>query len=182
MRSFSVTAFQGMPSLEHLQHLFPALDGTLALSLFSVWALEDNFAAVRAENQRAQDNGTEPSSRPWTKLARVACSAHMFYVLGLRCPIGLVMLDRITRYTKRYLVAALREQPVRRLELSLVLSRGLEVFDELFPPELGDTLTHLTLFCDESQYGGASKAEQAALLTRHWDDIMVRASSSIALT
>ncbi|KAM5543599.1 hypothetical protein V8D89_002850 [Ganoderma adspersum] len=173
VRSFSVAQYQGMPSLEHLQHLFPALDGTLTFYLFGVWAKEGNFTAVRAANQRAQDNGTEPSPRAWTKLARVACSAHMFYVLGLRCPIGLVMLDRISRYTKRYLVAALREQPVRRLELSLELSRGLKVFDKLFPPELGDTLTHLTLFCQDERYGGSDNAIQGAAAARgHWDDIL----------
>ncbi|KAI1787986.1 hypothetical protein LXA43DRAFT_673367 [Ganoderma leucocontextum] len=181
VRSFSVTSFVGMPVLDHLQHLFPALDGTLSLSTFGTWTNEDEFAGVRAANQRAQESERDnPLSRPWKKLDRVVCNVFMFYVLGLRCPVRLVMLDDGSLSTKRYVAEALRENPIPRLKLSLTLSHGLGVFEGLFPPELGGTLTHLTLFCEDDQdawpQGGA---DAATVARRRWDDLVDKMRSSL---
>ncbi|KAI1787979.1 hypothetical protein LXA43DRAFT_673278 [Ganoderma leucocontextum] len=181
VRSFSATAFGEMPLLDHLQHLFPALDGTLSLSTFGIWTNEDEFAGVRAANQRAQESERDsPPSRAWKKLDRVVCNVFMFYVLGLRCPVRLVMLDSGSAYRKRYIVAALRENPVPRLKLSLRLSHGLGVFEGLFPPELGGTLTHLTLFCEDDQYARSQgDADAATIARRRWDDLVDKMRSSL---
>ena len=169
VRSLSVNYFMGRPLLEPLQHLFPALDGTLAVGQTDFDDSEEAFAAIRAANRRAQD---EKGS--WTKLGRVVCSAMAFYVLGLSCRIRLAVLDAGDGYypperQQRFIVVALGENPVPRLTLSLVLDGGLGVLNGLFSPELGDTLTHLTLVLDTVGHWDVEPPVEFG-----WDELLVR--------
>ncbi|PIL30092.1 hypothetical protein GSI_07766 [Ganoderma sinense ZZ0214-1] len=150
VRSLSVGFLEGQPLLEDLQHLFPALDGTLSLGTLDARCKMGTYDHMRAINQRAQEPNGDGSparpSRPWTRLDRVICSGQMLYVLGLRCPIQLAMLDfnGISNYA-RYAAVALRENPVPRLKLTLEHDFASGALDEVFSPELARTLTHLTL-------------------------------------
>ncbi|PIL28538.1 hypothetical protein GSI_08579 [Ganoderma sinense ZZ0214-1] len=141
VRSLSFQLF-GEPLLDHLQHLFPALDGTLSfLPLHSHDnALLERCVAIRAANQRAQESSR---SRPWKKLDRIVCEPPMLYLLGLRCPVKHVILGAMDVPLEPYAVDALRENPVPRLKLTLRLQSP--AFASLCTPELAETLTHLNL-------------------------------------
>ncbi|KAM5544847.1 hypothetical protein V8D89_001745 [Ganoderma adspersum] len=130
-------------------HLFPTLDRTFSVfhGPFTTFKTpEDKYVRLRAANRRAQESGGA-----WTKLDRVACDALVFYVLSLRCPVRLAMLDvapgKGSAFTSHYAAAALREHPGPRLKLSLMLDNGLgAMFDGLFDaPAVPEALTHLTL-------------------------------------
>ncbi|PIL28003.1 hypothetical protein GSI_09854 [Ganoderma sinense ZZ0214-1] len=92
VRSFSAISLIGALLLDRLwQHLFPALDGTLSLGDFDTGTSRCSEDAIRAANRCAQDAGPE---RAWNKLDRVICDAQMLYVLALRCPVRLAMIDK----------------------------------------------------------------------------------------
>ncbi|PIL29924.1 hypothetical protein GSI_07834 [Ganoderma sinense ZZ0214-1] len=168
------------PLLDHLQHFFPALDGTLSIGLLDASVPEDTYPAVRALNQLAQEGGQGPSSgsrpRPmWKKLDRVVCDPQMFYVLGLRCPIRLVMLDYCSplALARRCVEPALRENPVPRLKISFALTEGRDVLDGLFSPELARVLTHLTLVLEFATDGGpGSMADAETVAHLRWADLL----------
>ncbi|KAI1786259.1 hypothetical protein LXA43DRAFT_898325 [Ganoderma leucocontextum] len=168
VHSLSIGMLLGMPLLSHLQYLFPALDGTLSIGQFVFEDEEQTdadslqaYADLPAANLCAQgslsdvllvgDGSGSLSSCAWTKLDHVVCGALFFYLLGLRCPVRHVMLDFTIGHSLVFIqvatrtAEALRENPIPRLKLSLVLNDGLGVFDALFSPELAGTLTHLTL-------------------------------------
>ncbi|KAM5544156.1 hypothetical protein V8D89_002205 [Ganoderma adspersum] len=154
--SLSVNYFTGRLLLEPLQHLFPALDGTLSVGQIDVEYPEDTLSDMRAANQRAQESGN--GSRAWRQLDRIICTPMAFYLLGLRCPVRLAMIDGTDRYydleiVQRYVAVSLRENPVPRLTLCLALDDALGGLGGLLPPELGDTLTHLTLVLDAAGHG-----------------------------
>ena len=209
VRSFTVGFVVGTPLLAPLQRLFPALDRELSIfhgPFTSFKAPEDKYARMRTANRRAQDrllagSGAGAGVGPWTKLDRVACDALVFYVLGLRCPIRLAMLDvapgRGSAYTAHYAAAALREDPVPRLKLSLMLDDGLGAFDGLFDsPGVARALTHLTLCLvyDGAEPGpeppsrvprslmdvaeAAIAADVGPPACPSWGDLLVRASMS----
>ncbi|KAI1784014.1 hypothetical protein LXA43DRAFT_1101865 [Ganoderma leucocontextum] len=167
VRSLSVPSFFGKPLLGHLQHLFPALDGRLYLGRL------DSIVG-----QDINEDGPSSSSA-WKKLDAVVCHAQMFYVLGLRCPIRLVMLDHCAEHELRYITEALSENPVPRLKLTLGL-RGLAVSDGLFPPELAERLTHLTLcLLYSNDYSarlpdGQDGKATGMLRRSRWDDVRAK--------
>ncbi|KAM5544339.1 hypothetical protein V8D89_001999 [Ganoderma adspersum] len=155
-----VASMPQYPAVRSLSHLFPALDGTLAVGQIH-FDHEAACSAVRAANQRAQAQADDPDapspspSRPWTKLDRVVCGAVPFYVLALRCPVRLAVLDardndHTPEFVRRCVAVALRDNPVPRLALSVALDEGLGVLelDGMFGPELGAALTHLVLGLD----------------------------------
>nr|VWP00069.1 Zn(2)-C6 fungal-type domain-containing protein [Ganoderma boninense] len=140
VRSLSMHLY-GAPLLEHLQHLFPALDGTLSFIEFqrSNDDIMGNPADIRSANERAQEAS---SSRPWKELDCILCEPQTLYLLGLRCPVKQVVLRAMDVPLEPYAVDALRENPVPRLKLVL---RHQSSFVSLCTPELATTLTHLTL-------------------------------------
>ncbi|KAM5543667.1 hypothetical protein V8D89_002918 [Ganoderma adspersum] len=145
VRSLSVGSLDGRPLLELLQHLFPALDATLRLSGLHIRRDEAVYASIRTANQHSQQRAADGSSRAWKRLDCIVCNAPMLYVLGLRCPIRLAMIEfGLLREHGRYVADALRENPVPRLKLSTSHHLG-SAFGELFSSELSETLTHLTL-------------------------------------
>ena len=81
----------------------------------------------------------------WKKLDRVICGPQMLFVLGLCCPIHLVMLDQCCPRMDRYAIEALRGNPVPRLELTLHLKDRLSLLCRVFSPQLARKLTHLTV-------------------------------------
>ncbi|KAM5543684.1 hypothetical protein V8D89_002935 [Ganoderma adspersum] len=175
VRSLRVSWFHGPPVLDRLQHLFPALDGTLyigpAFSMNDIRSCE----GIRAENQRAQE-GTP--SHTWKKLDRLVCTASMLYSLALRCPIRHVMLDNCNAETLCYAAAALRENPVPRLKLTLRYGRGM--LDGIFTPELAGTLTRLTLclvYDNHEDPRTAADADDVAQL--RWDDLLATLFSAL---
>ena len=147
VRSLTVGCFLGRPFLDQLQHLFPALNGTLALHHFNTLSPEEAYADIRATNLLVQETyeSGPTCSRGWRSLDRVICSAPMLYMLGLCCPIRLVRLYQCTSDDLHYAADSLRENPVPRLVLSLPLVEELRGLDTLFSPELAGWLTHLTL-------------------------------------
>ncbi|KAM5531987.1 hypothetical protein V8D89_014321 [Ganoderma adspersum] len=150
VRSLTVGSFHGKPLLSHVQHLFPALDGTLTIRQLDTLTPEDTYTDIRTTNQRAQEgdrpaDGSCSASHTWTKLGCVVCSVQILYILGLRCPIRLVRFDRCSSDALHYAADALRENPVPHLALSLLLGGELHGLDALLSPELAGSLTHLTL-------------------------------------
>ena len=120
VRSLSVESLHGRPLLDVLQHIFPALDGTLSLGGFGIGHGEEtHYDILREANRRSQEIGVDGVSHAWKKLDRFVCDAHVLYILGLRCPIRLVMIEHALMHEKgRYLAHALRENPIPRLKLS----------------------------------------------------------------
>ena len=156
VRSLSVESLAGKLLLAPLQHLFPALDGTLSVGQI-YFDYEDVCTALRAVNQRAQadDDADAPGPSPgrWTKLDRVVCGAVAFYVLALRCPVRLAVLnardkDHTPEFVRQCVAVALRENPVPRLALCVALDEGLAMLDGMFGRELAAALTHLVLGLD----------------------------------
>ncbi|KAI1789262.1 hypothetical protein LXA43DRAFT_1083961 [Ganoderma leucocontextum] len=181
VRSLSVGCFTGNPLLHPLEYLFPALDGTLSLGQLDTRVPAYDYDHLRAANQRAQDQCSPSLAHAWKKLDRLVCGdAEMLYVLGLRCPIRLLMLDQCAAHSICYAADALRENPVPRLKLTLRYRRG--VFDDpaLFSSQLAGTLTHLTLCVaydnDFRSYrsGICGDADDFAHLL--WDDLLARIS------
>ena len=177
IRSLSVRILGGKPLLSHLQHLFPALDGTLDLVWNGMLYPGDTYDLLRTENQHSQEC-LGVASRAWKKLDRVVCDPKLLYTLGLRCPIRHAMLHCHSAAQHRYAGAALRSNPVPRLKLTL--HHPLASLDGLFPPELGGTLTHLTLcllyskdypVCEERWR--SCERDAVAPLRFEWDDILV---------
>ena len=182
VRSLSIGSFLGKPLLDHLQHLFPALDGTLSIHNIITLTSEDAYAHIRTTNQHAQgSDGNSSHSPAWMKLNRVICGPLTFYLLGLCCPVRLVRIDRCSSHALRYATDALRENPVPRLTLSLLLGGLLQGLDELFSAELAGTLTHLTLDLVYTHEGGKGKDPGAhTIATLPWSHFLVRFSVSYA--
>ncbi|KAI1789278.1 hypothetical protein LXA43DRAFT_589936 [Ganoderma leucocontextum] len=142
VRSLCVGGFVGKPLLDHLQYLFPALDDVLSIARLDGRTPEDTYADIRAANQPAQDGeGGGLCSRAWKKVDRVVCDAPTLYILGLRCPVRLLRLDCCSAHALRYAADALRENPVPRLKVSLLLGDGLRGLNELCGEELAGRLT-----------------------------------------
>ena len=176
VRSLSIRSFKGEPILDDLQHLFPALDGTLSLHRLSESFDENSYARIRAANQRAQENNP---SRAWRKLDRLGVhDAPVLYVLGLLCPIRLVVLEYPNAHTKlHYAREALRENPVPKLKLSLLLNRPLPAPDDFLSEELAHALTHLMVCLVYSNNDFSSAIVNPGAFTRvQWDDLLVRSS------
>ncbi|EJF56234.1 hypothetical protein DICSQDRAFT_183922 [Dichomitus squalens LYAD-421 SS1] len=148
LRSFTVDCTDGLPRMACLLQAFPALDDTLSFNQAEVaswWPLDDRLNLVRDENKRAQE------SHCWAGLDRVSCEARVFVILGLMCPIRHADVVDCSTLTRDSVATALRDNPPRRLTLSVELERGPSVLHGLFPSELEPTLTHLvvTLRCAE---------------------------------
>ncbi|KAM5545342.1 hypothetical protein V8D89_000955 [Ganoderma adspersum] len=165
----------GAPLLDHLRHLFPALDGTLC---FKSPQFPDNnpletHTAIRAANQRAQERSR---SRPRRQLHRVACQPLMLYLLALRCPIKHVLLDAMDVPLDTYAVDARRDNPMPHLKLTI--RHESPAFDYLFTPELAGKLTHLTLvfvYHFNTLYENPAETPGPPL----WQDVLDRVVSSI---
>ena len=172
VHSLSVRTLEGVPLLDVLLHQFPALDGTLSLPEWGRTTYLSSRRDIRECNQQAQQRRGD---NVWKKLDRLVCEPVLFHLLGLRCPIGLLMIDRGGEEMKDDLALALRENPVARLKLSFMLDPGLTVFDSLLHAGLGGTLTHLT-FClmDTQSTHSFCDAEGMTVTGLQWDDILVR--------
>ncbi|KAM5533400.1 hypothetical protein V8D89_012950 [Ganoderma adspersum] len=172
VRSLSIDWFMREPRLDHLQHLFPALDGALSLGKLDASIPKESYDQICSTNQVAQRS---TPSRAWNKLDRVrVCDAPMLYVLGLTCPIRLVILDYPSSYTNFHCAReALRENPVPRLKLSSTFGLQVRIIDELLSPELARTLTHLTVCFVYSNGDGPWPPEEAeAFAQLQWEDFL----------
>ena len=173
VRSLSVRSLEGVPRLDVLLHLFPALDGTLCLDEWGKTTFLSSFEHIRSTNQESQQRR---GNNTWKKLDRLVCEPTLFYMLGLRCPIGFLMIKDCTEEMTDDLAMGLRENPVPRLKLSLILDPGLRVLDVFPSAGLGDTLTHLTLCLvdirvNEDVHDADGITPSGPL---RWDDILVR--------
>ena len=180
LRSLTVDCVVGRPRLGCLQHLFPALHGTLSLGFLEHQQLDPPYADLRSLNKLTQDDdGASSRPKAWKRLGRLVYDPVLLYTLGLYCPTRPVMLHEVNAETRTYASDAMRENPVLRLTASLKLNRGLHVLDGLFPTELAGTLTHLTLaldFATESRREAGVVAGTLAHIRRN--DLLVRASTS----
>lgn len=173
VRSLRISWFHGTPVLDRLQHLFPALDGTLYIGPTCSADYVRSWEDVRAENQRTQEGSPSPA---WKKLDRLVCTGLMLYALALCCPIRHLMLDNDEEEALRYVADALRENPVPRLKLSLRCD-GRGMLDGIFTPELAGTLTRLTLCFVYNNHGGPrTTADEDDLAQLQWGHLLVRAS------
>ncbi|KAM5531985.1 hypothetical protein V8D89_014319 [Ganoderma adspersum] len=183
VRSLTVRLCLGKLFLDQLQHLFPALDGTLALHRSNMLRTpsEDVYADIRATNWLAQETyASGPCSRGWRSLDRVICPAPMLYMLGLRCAIRLVRLHQCTFDTMHYAVDALRENPIPRLALSLPLGEELRGLDTLCSPELAGSLTHLTLRLAYTHEDGLGTDPGALIVARFpWSHFLAKLVSTL---
>ena len=173
VRSLAIACFMREPRLDHLQHLFPALAGTLSLGKLDTSLPRNSYARIRAANQRVQQDAP---SRAWKKLDRVrVCDGPMFYVLGLLCPVRLVILEYPSSHTElHYAREALRENPVSRLKLSSTFTPQVHILDKLLSPELARALTHLTVCLIYSNgEGPRAPGETEAFAQLKWGDLLV---------
>ncbi|PIL28065.1 hypothetical protein GSI_09818 [Ganoderma sinense ZZ0214-1] len=182
VHSLTVGCIVGRPLLDRLHHLFPALCGTLAFRALNGSALDlRDYTSTRAANKLAQEDDWARSHRlapTWKKLDRLVCDPVTFYLLALRCPIRLVMVRYVSADTRGYVMEALRENPVPRLKLSLLLKYGLGILDGLLPPELAGTLTHLTIVLEyANDILPASHAGPNTLARIRWADLLDRTIS-----
>ena len=177
VRSLCLRFLLQRPLLDHLQHLFPALDGTLSLGPLDTSVPDgDTYDELRAANQRAQEGaqGGPSRSRAWKKLDKVVCDPRMLFVLGLRCPIRLIALDNCSAHTRSLAAIALGDNPVPRLKLTFALSEGRDVLDGLFSQALARVLTHLTIcFVFENDGGPRSDADPETVEHLLWEDLLV---------
>ncbi len=174
IRSLSVYRFRGPPLLDRLRYLFPAIDGTLDLGVFDTHSNRHPYDDIRAANQCAQE-GSPPHS--WKKLDWLICDPLMLYVLALRCPIRLIMLDEGSADALHYATDALRDNPVPRLKLTLKYERSM--LQGIFSPELAGTLSHLTLclvYDNDSRSMSRAYTDDFAQLS--WDNFLVRGSTA----
>ena len=177
VRSLTISTSSALPQVEHLQHLFPALDGVLSFGRPSFFQeLHGDVTNIRAVNQRAQEpeaGGVGSRAGVWRKLDRVECDALTFYTLGLRCPIRLAVISNVEPHTLHHTAEALRENPVSRLKLELKLEpdSGLGMFAQLFAQESAENVTHLTFFLNYGsvQIGGREGSFGAREF--QWDEI-----------
>ena len=177
VRSLHVSRFPGVPLLDHLQYLFPALDRTLSIRDTIPKVRGTEYTAIRTANQRAQESSRNP---PWRKLDRLICDPRMMYMLGLRCPIRHAILHPFSiNPIGPYALEALSENPVPRLTLTLQHRRPRYAFDGMISPELAGALTHLTLCviwdfhdCNLSEAGADTDVDSAG--PPGWRDILVR--------
>ncbi|KAM5531992.1 hypothetical protein V8D89_014326 [Ganoderma adspersum] len=190
VRSLTIGCIVGRPLLDRLQHSFPELQGTLCIRNFSMEDLSgDTYADTRAAKKAARRNNRrleDPAPAPaWTKLDRLVCHPDVFSKLAaaLRCPVGLVMLRRVSTETRHFVTIALCAHPVRRLQLELELLGGLGVLDPgLFPPELAGTLTHLTLvfkYANKVRSRSERGADPHPLAHLQWHDVFNRTLSAL---
>ena len=177
VHSLFVYSLRGAPLLDvlQLQHLFPVLDGTLHVGEWDTSRMNpyvSSRAHIRTTNQRTQQRRGDSA---WKKLDCLICQPVLFCMLGLRCPIGLLMIDYCSEEMKDDLELALNENPVARLKLSLLLSPELQVFDALTFPTLGGMLTHLTLCLVDTRVGmdDVHNSDGMTPTGLRWNDILV---------
>ncbi|KAI1794294.1 hypothetical protein LXA43DRAFT_1116179 [Ganoderma leucocontextum] len=153
VRSLSVCSLEGVLLLDPLRHTSSQHSTTYCPSTGSGRVPARSLMLISAPPTNVHKTAIADGSRccAGKKLDQAVCGVEMFYVLGLRCPIRLVMLNRCSAHRKQYVVESLRENPVPRLKLSLRVSHALHELHGLFSPELGRTLTHLTLVLMDDQ-------------------------------
>ena len=152
--------------MDVLLRLFPNLDDTLILKGFMSSTHE--YPTFRAQSMEAQKD------RTWPGLDRVTFSATLAFVLALRCPIRYMCIDNPIVRDMRYLSPVLRYNCPQQLLLPIALfaRHHLQYFDELFPLEAAETLTHLVLFFEIEVNKPCFPTGQWDKFS--WDQFMVR--------
>ncbi|KAI0327193.1 hypothetical protein GY45DRAFT_1327895 [Cubamyces sp. BRFM 1775] len=146
MRSFEVAESCQLDWIwtADLVRMFPALDGTLAFEGL-YYLFNGGVGRIHRENRESQLQKT------WTCLERVIGDIEIVYSLGLVCPVRHLMLDRVCEHTKDWLGDILHNTFPTHVKLSIDLSHGMHILDDLLPPAIFPRLTHLILvftFCD----------------------------------
>ncbi|KAM5544154.1 hypothetical protein V8D89_002203 [Ganoderma adspersum] len=172
VRTLNVQYFTGRLLLGPLQHLFPGVDNTFSMDGVDLEYDIDTYDDMRAANWHAQyiEDGDDSRPRGWT-----------FYILALRCPIRFAMIDGIDSMggpedDQGWLAVTLGQNPIPHLTLCLSLDDKLEVFDELFGPELAAVLTHLTLALDTIP---RSRSDSPFSVRFGWDELSDNVLSSL---
>ena len=179
VRSLNLSHLVAVPDLHILMELFPNLDGTVHLAKFVYRGVPENeferhnfFKKVREENGKAQER------RRWTRLERLICDVDTFFVLNLRCPIGLTIVHHCAAEAssvlrRQYLVESLRENPPSRLNIQLAMWYGPDkhALDGAIPFEAAATLTHLTLCVKYVYDNGLDPTSDSHYADTRWDDL-----------
>ncbi|PIL28830.1 hypothetical protein GSI_08875 [Ganoderma sinense ZZ0214-1] len=165
LRSLTLTNLVAVPHLPLFLDLFPNLDGTVRLTKF-IYDIPD--LAHQSDSERfnffrggREQNSTAQEGRCWTRLKRLVCDVETLFVLSLRCPIGLTMIQ---------------ECPADADSLERRWNGGLlePSLGGMIPPEAAATLTHLTLFVEyayEACPRPASRYIPPASADTRWSDL-----------
>ena len=184
VRSLILNHLVALPDLSILLELFPNLDGTVHLAGFANYRVPgvdqdvdgperyNYFKGAREENGKAQER------RRWTRLERLICDVDTFFVLNLRCPIGLTIVHHCAAEAssvlrRQYLVESLRENPPTHLNIQLAMWYGPDkhALDGAIPPEAAATLTHLTLCVKYVYDNGLDPTSDSHYADTRWDDL-----------
>ncbi|KAI0327192.1 hypothetical protein GY45DRAFT_1327894 [Cubamyces sp. BRFM 1775] len=147
MRSFKVVTFSHVNLVwtEDLVQMFPALDGTLSF--------DGLHCPFKEAHRRARElNRASQLQKTWKSLDRVVGDVNVICMLGLSCPVRHLMLGGVCGHSKDQLGDTLRTTPPTHLKLSIDLSHGMHIIEDLLPPEVGPRLTHLVLFLSFCDY------------------------------
>ncbi|KAM5539860.1 hypothetical protein V8D89_006363 [Ganoderma adspersum] len=141
LRTLETKVISFVSCLDVLWWLFPHLD-TLVVGHLDRRFTGDNYPAVREQSKEAQ------KTCAWPALDHTVCEADMAFMMALQCPIRRMDLTVSDGQSMRRLEETLRDNCPRQLRLSLRFDHGLRAVDALFPPEIGEKLTHLVIIAN----------------------------------
>ena len=178
LRSLTMNNLLDIPDLSLLLELFPNLDRTLHLTPYIYYCdrYDTSLRTAREQNGMAQER------RTWQCLDRLICDVKTFFVLNLRCPIGLTIVYKCAPDanpgTWQCLVESLRDHPPARLNLQVEVQydSAERSLGGMIPPEAAATLTHLTL-CVKYRYDSRVDLPPSGSHPR-WADVWVSRRST----
>ncbi|KAH9899312.1 hypothetical protein C8Q73DRAFT_679426 [Cubamyces lactineus] len=147
LRSFRVVAVSHMTLVwtEDLVRMFPVLNGTLSF--------EGLHCPYKEAHRRARElNQASQLQKTWKSLDRVVGHVNVICMLGLTCPVRHLMLNGICKHSMGQLGDTLATTLPTHVKLSVDLSHGMHIFEDLLPPEVAPRLTHLVLFLSFCDY------------------------------
>ncbi|KAI0356071.1 hypothetical protein OH77DRAFT_1401849 [Trametes cingulata] len=181
MRSVHFRGTEGPPLVDVLMHMFPNLCDTLDVGV-------TNYTLVNAVNRQdvaRRINKQRQEKASWKGLDCVVGDAISLYMLGLSCPVRRVMVDAVCGHLKEQLATALRDTLPTHLKLTVMLSHGINAFEELFPPEVVPKLTHLVLFVTYDNLDHDHRIDGFTLSSIQWAaffDQVINAIKPLCLT
>ncbi|KAI0763087.1 hypothetical protein BD413DRAFT_484746 [Trametes elegans] len=142
VRSVQLHANRSTLRLDVLQHMFPNLCDS-----FDAGFVDFRFVEDTEEQQRVRlaNKAHQAARQRWARLDRVVGDAITLYALALTCPVRYLTVPDFCDHSKTRLAQVLLDTRPTHLTLSVILSHGVAVFEDLFPRETYETLTHLVL-------------------------------------
>ncbi|KAJ8494433.1 hypothetical protein ONZ51_g2301 [Trametes cubensis] len=182
VRSVKIDVLTQMGSIrtESLVQLFPALDDTLAF-----YRLDLISSNVEEGREAHEINRESQLRRTWKYLDRVVGDVRLIYALGLVCPVRHLMIDGVSRHTKYQLDDILLNAHPTHLKLTVDLSRGIGVLDDLLLPQVASDsrLTHFVLFLSCAKYFTIAEEDDiAAIQMLEWTTLLAKVIAALDKT